>query len=85
MLKKINATGNLGCTLFNSECTISAGNTLRIGPDIDVFINQRSECYLNNTINLRPLTPHMLYPQNGDVIVAIDFVTSLHPVCNLTR
>jgi len=29
---KINATGNPGCTLFNSECTISAGNTLRIGP-----------------------------------------------------
>ena len=33
MLKKINATGNPGCTLFNSECTISAKNTLRIGPD----------------------------------------------------
>ena len=32
MLKKINATGNPGCTLFNSECTISAKNTLRIGP-----------------------------------------------------
>ena len=29
---KINATGNPGCTLLNSECTISAGNTLRIGP-----------------------------------------------------
>jgi len=28
---KINATGNPGCTLFNSECRISAGNTLRIG------------------------------------------------------
>ena len=24
-----------------------------------VFINQRIECYLNNTITLRPLTPHM--------------------------
>jgi len=23
----------------------------------------------------------MLYPQNGDSIVAIDSVTSLHPVC----
>ena len=34
MLKKINATGNPGCTLFNSECTISAKNTLRIGTDI---------------------------------------------------
>jgi len=31
-LKKTNATGNPGCTLFNLECTISAGNTLRIGP-----------------------------------------------------
>jgi len=29
---KINAAGNPGCTLFNSECTISAGNTLRLGP-----------------------------------------------------
>ena len=33
---KINATGNPGCTLFNSECTISAGNTLRIGPDANL-------------------------------------------------
>ena len=32
---KINATGNPGCTLFNSECTISAGYTLRIGPARD--------------------------------------------------
>jgi len=31
----MNATGNPGCTLFNSECTISAGNTLRIGPVTD--------------------------------------------------
>jgi len=30
VLQKINATGNPGCTLFNSECTISAGNTLGI-------------------------------------------------------
>ena len=31
-------------------------------------------------MNLRPLTPKvvMLYPQNGDRIMAIDFVTSLH-------
>ena len=26
----------------------------------DIFINQRIECYLNNTINLRPLTPHIM-------------------------
>jgi len=25
----------------------------------DIFINQRIECYLNDTINLRPLTPHI--------------------------
>ena len=40
------------------------------------------ECYLNITINLRPLTLHyaMLYPQNGARIVTIEFVTSLHPM-----
>ena len=27
----------------------------------------------------------MLYPQNGDRIVAIDFVTSLHPVYTVQR
>jgi len=36
MLKKIKATGNPGCTLFNSECTISAENTLRIGAGISL-------------------------------------------------
>jgi len=30
-----------------------------IGPT-DIFINQRTECYLNNTINLRTLTPHIM-------------------------
>ena len=46
----------------------------------DIFINQWIECYLNITINLRPLTlTHyaMLYPQSGDRIVAIESVTSL--------
>jgi len=50
---------------------------------IDIFINQRIECCLNNTINLRPLTSThyaMLYPQNSDRIAAIDSVTSLHPI-----
>jgi len=40
-----------------------------------------SVCGLNNTINLRPLKfTHyaVLYLQNGDRIVAIDSVTSLH-------
>ena len=26
----------------------------------DIFINERIECYLNNTITLRPLTPHIM-------------------------
>ena len=46
------------------------------------------ESYLNNTTNLRPLTLRimsMLYPQNGDRIVAIDSVTSLHHMYNLFR
>ena len=48
----------------------------------DIFINQQIKCYLDSTINLRPLTPHivMLYPQNDDRIVAIDSVTSLYPM-----
>ena len=44
-----------------------------------IFINQRIECYLNNTITLRPLTPHIMpcythkmaivsWPQFCDVI-----------------
>jgi len=45
-------------------------------------MNQRIECYLNNTMNLRPLAPHIMpcYTQNGDRIVAIDSVTSLDPM-----
>jgi len=42
VLKKINATGNPGCSLFNSECTISAGNTLRIGPGVAESRDQSS-------------------------------------------
>jgi len=42
VLKKINATGNPRYTLFNSECTISAGNTLRIGPDKNSRTTTRS-------------------------------------------
>ena len=50
---------------------------------MDIFINQRIECYLNNTIKSSLLnSTHyaMLQPQTGDRIVAIDSVTSLHPV-----
>ena len=54
---------------------------------MDIFINQRIECYLNNTIKSSLLnSTHyaVLQPQNGDRIVAIDSVTSFHPVCILT-
>jgi len=47
------------------------------------FHEQRIDCYLNCRINLRPYSyTHyaMLYPQNGDRIVDIDSVTSLHPM-----
>jgi len=39
-------------------------------------------------VNLRPLTPHFyakLYPQNGERIVTIDSVTSLHPMYYYVR
>ena len=45
------------------------------------YVNHRIEFYLINTINPRVNCTHaMLYPQNGDHIVAIDSVTSFHPV-----
>ena len=47
-----------------------------------MYLNQLIQFYLNNTLNLRSSTPHVyytvLYPQNGDRIVTIDYVTSLH-------
>ena len=30
------------------------------GDHTDIFINQRIKRHLNNTINLRPLTPHII-------------------------
>jgi len=49
---------------------------------MEMYLNQLIQFYLNNTLNLRPLTPHVyytvLYPQNGDRIATIDYVTSLH-------
>ena len=44
-----------------------------------------TQFYLNNAINLRIFdSTHyiVLYPQNGDHIMTIDSVTSLHPVCS---
>ena len=50
VLKKINATGNPGCTLFNTECTISAGNTLRIGTAPSLHrIHNFAVCQLSQT------------------------------------
>jgi len=44
----------------------------------DIFINQRIECYLNNTTNLRPLTTHIMpcYTHKMTIIS----VTSFHPM-----
>jgi len=38
--------------------------------------------YLNNTINLRPINTHcgISYPQNGDRIMTMDPVSSVHPM-----
>ena len=35
-------------------------------------------------VNLHPLTPHKLYPQNGARIVTLDSVTSFHRMYSLT-
>jgi len=46
-------------------------------------MSQQIECSLNNTINLHLLLHtlcHVISTQNGDRIVAIDSVTSLHPM-----
>jgi len=58
----------------------------QINDHTDIFIHERIEFYSNNNINRRPLTPHyaMLYPQNGDRIVAIDPLTSFHPIYKLS-
>jgi len=48
---------------------------------MDIFVNQLIQFYLNDTLNLRPHnSTHytVLYPQNGDRIVTIDYVTALH-------
>jgi len=54
---------------------------------MDISLNQLIQFHLNNTLNLDSLLNYtnyfVLYPQNGDRIVNIDYVTSFHPVyCN---
>jgi len=50
---------------------------------MNISLNQLIQFYLNNTLNLRRLNYtnyFVLYSQNGDRIVSIDYVTSLfHP------
>jgi len=73
-------------TVISSKYALLA--SYRPSDHTDIFVNQRIECYLNNTINVRPLNSTycvMLYSRNGDRIVAIDSVTSLHPVYRLAR
>jgi len=53
---------------------------------MDIFLTRLFRFYLNNTLNLRPVnSTHyaVLYPQNGDRIVTIDYVTSFHPMYSL--
>jgi len=51
----------------------------------DIGLDQLIHFYLNNAINLRPLTLHsvVLYPQNDDSFVTIDSVTSFHPMYSI--
>ena len=48
----------------------------------DIFINRQIDCYLNNRINLRPLTPHISHviPTKWRQYRGPDSVTSLHPM-----
>ena len=50
---------------------------------MDILLNQLIQFYLNNTINLRHLTRRIMSPQNGDRILIIDCMASLHPVYNV--
>jgi len=53
-----------GKTLINVFTVISPKKTLcwQVSDHTDIFINQRIECCLNNTIHFRPLTPHICGP-----------------------
>ena len=44
---------------------------------MDIFLKQLIPFYLNNSSPFNPTHYVVLYPQNGDRIVAIDSVTSL--------
>ena len=40
--------------------TCGDSDVISMPAGIDILINKRIECYLNNTINLRPLTSHIM-------------------------
>jgi len=53
---------------------------------MDISLNRLIRFHFNNILNLRPVNyTHyaVLYPQNGDRIVTIDYVTSLHSMYSL--
>jgi len=62
--------------------------------DISLNLNQLIHFHLNNTLNLRRMAYYyysspfnytnyfVLYPQHGDRIVNIDYVTSFHSIYN---
>jgi len=48
---------------------------------MDIFVNRRIQFHLNNTINLRRLTSHMIWcytHKMADRVITIDSVTLLH-------
>jgi len=75
----------VGKTLRNVSCCDYPLNTLcwSVSDSSEIVLDYMIQYYLNNAINLHPLTPKsklyvILYPQNGDRFVTIDSVTSLH-------
>ena len=51
----------VGKTVMNIfHCDIAEILCWRANDHTDIFINQQIECKFNNTINLRPLTPHTI-------------------------
>jgi len=74
-----------GAMLMISGFDFQDLNTLcrQVNDPMDIFLDELIKFYLNNMVNLHQLTPHImvsLYPKNGDRIVTIDTVTSLHPM-----
>jgi len=76
----------VGKTLINVFLLSYRLNTLcwPVNDHRDIVLDHLIQFHLKNAINLRPSTPYIaiLYPQNGDSLVTIDSVTSLHPMCS---